>query len=153
MATIHDETSFKQALAALPLTKQRQLGAKFIRRVLELAPDSRLNAALACASGSDPSDEELLDAYRSAKSIAVETYAACGQEADWHTMAAHHVACGISAIVSPASAIVDGVDIPAYSAATSARMALLSKDVAEDKEHVTTENEEQYRMAEKFIGE
>ncbi len=152
MATITDETSFKQALAALPLTKQRQLGAKFIRRVLELAPDSRLNADLACAAASDPSETELLDAYRSAKSIAVETYAACGQEADWHTMAAHHVACGISAIVSPTSAIVEGVDIPAYSAATSARLALLSKDVAEDREHVTTENEEQYRIANEFLG-
>lgn len=153
MAAITDENSFKQALAALPLTKQRQLGALFIRRVLDLAPDTRLNAALACASGSESSDEELLNAYRNAKSIAVETYAACGQEADWHTMAAHHVACGISAIVAPASAIVEGIDIPAYSAATSARMALLSKDVAEDREHVTTENEEQYRIAEKFLSE
>lgn len=152
MANITDETSFKQALTALPLTKQRQLGALFIRRVLDLAPDTRLNAALACASSSAPSETELLDAYRSAKSIAVETYAACGQEADWHTMAAHHVACGISAIVSPTSAIVEGVDIPAYSAATSARMALLSKDVAEDKEHVTTENEEQYKIAEEFLS-
>ncbi len=153
MATISDESSFKEALADLPVNRQRQLGARFIRRVLELAPDSRLNAALACASSSDPSDSELLDAYRTAKSIAVETYAVCGQEADWHTMAAHHVACGISAIVAPASTIVPGVDVPAYSAAASARMALLAKDVAENKEHLVTENEEQYKIADEFLGE
>jgi hypothetical protein len=151
MATITDETSFKQALAALPLAKQRQLGAKFIRRVLELAPDHRLNADLACAAASDPSEAELLDAYRSAKSIAVETYAACGHEADWHTMAAHHVACGISAIVAPESTLVPGIDVPAYSAATSARMAILSKHVAEDKEYVCAENEEQYKIADEFL--
>jgi hypothetical protein len=150
--TINNEESFKQALTALALPQQRQLGARFMRRVLDLAPDSRLNAALACAGASDPDEAELLDAYRAAKSIAVETYAACGQEADWHTMAAHHVACGVSAIVAPVEAIVTGVDIPAYSAAISARMTLLSKDVAEGKEYVGTENEEQYKIAEEFLS-
>lgn len=153
MATIQDENDFKQALADLSLSRQRQLGARFLRRVLDLAPDTRLNAAIACAATSNPSDEELFDAYRTAKSIAVETYAACGQEADWHTMAAHHVADGISTIVAPESSIVAGIDVPAYSAATSARLALLAKTVAENKEYVCTENEEQYKIADAFLAE
>ncbi len=153
MANIIDENSFKQALANLPLGRQRQLGALFIQRVLDLAPDSRLNTALACAAASNADEAELFNAYRTAKSVAVETYAACGHEADWHTMAAHHVACGISAIVAPESSIVSGIDIPAYSAATSARLAILAKTVSENTEYTCTENEEQYKIAGKFLGD
>jgi hypothetical protein len=151
MASISDEASFKQAIGALPLEQQRKLGALFIHRVLDLVDDSRLRLALEQAESDTPNESALLDAYRSAKNIEVNSYAICGHEADWRTMAAHHVAAGIAAIVAPESAIVSGVDIPAYSAATSARMAILASSIAEGKEFLCNENEEQYKIAAAFL--
>ena len=98
MSAIHDDVAFKQAISALPLSRQRALGARFIRRLADLADDFRLKQALECAErGTPPSDSELLSYYRAARSVEVETYTACGHDTDWLAQAEHFTAAAAAA--------------------------------------------------------
>lgn len=152
MSAIRDDTAFKQAISALPLTQQRALGARFVRRLADLVDDFRLKQALDCAErGTPPSDAELLAYYRSARSVEVETYTACGHHVDWGIMTTHYVARAIAACVAPETTLVPGVDTPAYDAAMAARMAKNCERLAKGEEGECREMEYQYDIINEFL--
>ncbi len=153
MSVIRDDTAFKQAIGALPLARQRALGARFVRRLADLSDDFRLKQALECAErGTPPSDNELLSYYRAARSVEVESYTACGHNVDWRTMATHYVARAIAACVAPESTLVPGIDVPAYDAAMAARMAKNCERLANGEEGECREMEYQYDIINEFLA-
>ena len=151
MSLIRDDTAFKQAIDAMPLAQQRVLGARFVDDVFELTDDFRLKRALKCAESGTASDAELLEAYRDAKGVEVETYTACGHMVDWRTMATHYVASAIAACVAPLSTIVPGIDSPAYDAAMASRMAKNCERLANGDHGECHEMERQYEIMSKYL--
>lgn len=153
MSAINDDTAFKQAISALPLARQRALGARFIRRLTGLSDNFRLTQALECAErGTPPSDAELLAYYKAAHSVAVETYTACGHNVDWRVMATHYVAQAIASCVAPEATLVPGVDVPAYDAAMAARMAKNCERLANGEEGECREMDQQYAIINEFLN-
>ncbi len=153
MSGIADEKAFRDAIEALPLPRQRLLGARFARRVLQLLPDPRLEHALRVAEEPDPGAAELADAYAAARSVAVETYTKCGHTVDWAGMAAHYVAGAVAACVIPEARLLPGIDQPALDAAMQARMARNCERVAKDESGDCGALSEQFRMLEAFLAE
>ena len=93
MAKVSDHWSFMDKLASLPLSQQRQVGARFIANVLDLSGDPRLRQVIEIAGKPDPTAEELHAAYRMAHSVYVDTQPHSDlSELNFQTQAAHFVA-------------------------------------------------------------
>lgn len=151
MMEISNDQVFKVALTSLPLVQQRLVGALFVEDVLNLAQgnESRLRQTLAVASKPDPTPEELGDAYRIAKAIAVETYTTCGQDADWLRQASHFVAAGVVAcLVSPGNEESKNL---AWTAAMNARMARTCQSIATGEGKCDTGVQKQYEVLKTFL--
>jgi len=153
MDSIQNEQAFRDAISALPLERQRHLGARFVRRVLPLSTDFRLLPALEAAERPVVNDGELANAYKSARSAAVETYTACGRAVDWKAMAAHHVAEAVAACAMPTALVEAGAEQPAYEAAMSARMARSCSMLADEQHGDCPEITAQYAVLDEFLAE
>ena len=102
MATISTYDDFRDTLASLPLSQQRQVGSRFIANVLDLAQDPRLGQVVEIAGKADVTAEELDLAYRTAHSVYVETNPQSGfAELDFDRQAGHFVAEACMTCVAP----------------------------------------------------
>ncbi|MDD2880113.1 MAG: hypothetical protein PHQ58_06725 [Rhodoferax sp.] len=145
--SIQNDKDFRAALAALPITGQRQVAARFVRQVLDLCGDVRVRAALAAAERADISAAELVLVAQSVHSARVESYTQCGRDTGWAPQAGHFVAKAAEACVR-AAATGDNL---AWDAAMQARLARTCQTVAEG---IGTENNEaqaQYQLLDTFL--
>ena len=93
MATVSTYNGFRDTLASLTLSQQRQVGSRFIANVLDLAHDPRLRQVVDVAARADATAEELQLAYRTAHTVYVETHPRSDlAELDFDRQAAHFVA-------------------------------------------------------------
>lgn len=95
----------------------------------------------------DAEDEEREEAYKAAKSIAVQTYTACGRDADWDAQAEHFVASACSAALTPDALITEKQNL-AWKAAIQARMAKNCMMIGSGEGEVDNEAVIQYEIAE-----
>lgn len=146
MATTNDK-EFREKLAALSITQQRQVAALFVQRVLAFSNDVRIKAALDMAMRTDITDAELAVVSQAANTARVESYTQCGRETDWNTQAGLFVAKAAVSCVSPAA---EGKNL-AWDAAMQVRVArtceAASGDVTDYKEA-----EAQYAILDGFLS-
>lgn len=149
---INSDQDFKTALADLSIADQRQIAKRFVDHVLELTDSPRVRQALALA-GSDPSGEEnVADAYKMAKSAAIESYTLCGNEGDWRRQAGHFVAAAAAACLVPGKQSDTAADL-AWNTAMNARMARVCERISDNAAVDNSEAEHQYEVLESFQGQ
>ncbi|WP_295388742.1 hypothetical protein [uncultured Thiodictyon sp.] len=103
MAKIASYLDFKNRLNVLPLRAQRQVAAKFIAEVLDLASDPRIDHAVEVAAKRDATAQEIAAAYRAVHAIYVETNPQADLlEMDFSRQAAHFVAQACLVSLAPA---------------------------------------------------
>ena len=119
---INNDQQLRQALNNLPLETQRKLGAQFVASVGHLSSNPIVSQGLLVAKNAERTGSELEMAYKSAKKLAVDSYTACGRDADWSAQAEHFVAAAIAACLLPDEQYNDMENI-AWKAAMQARMA------------------------------
>ena len=149
--TISNDRELRSALDALSLAQQRTLGARFATNISGVTNNSRLLKALEIAMTSDSTDQEREDAYKAAKSVAVQTYTSCGTDADWDTQAEHFVASACAATLLP-DALLTEKSNPAWKAAIQSRMAKNCLMIESDEGEMDNEAEQQYKIAEEFAS-
>jgi hypothetical protein len=145
---IRNEKEFKAALAALPLARQRQVGAAFVQRVLDLCHDGRVKAALATAARPDLSTEELALVAQSARSARVDSYTQCGRDTGWAPQAGHFVARAAECCVR---LVAEGEPV-AWEAAMQARLARTCQSVALGDGTDNDEASAQYQALDNFLN-
>lgn len=150
MDTITNDREFKQALDSLSTTEQRIVGSRFVEHVLPLTEDFRVRRVVEVAENPAASDEELASAYKGVRSAVVETYTACGHDAEWLAQAGHFVAAAAAAAALPDAGRA-GVGNPAWRAAMQARMAKTCEMIANGEGGTHTEAEEQYSILTAFL--
>lgn len=150
MAVITTDQEFKQALGQLTAAQQRALGARFVERVIDLNSDPRVRRAVAVAADLDAVETELDSVNRDAKTAAVESYTACGQDTDWSLQAAHFVATAAADCSVPPSRAKQAKNA-AWDAAMYARMARTCEKIARGEEDTHDENGHQYALAASFV--
>lgn len=149
--TISNDQELRSALDALSLTQQRTLGARFAQNVSTVTKNPRLLKALEVATTVDSANQEREDAYKAAKSIAVQTYTSCGRDADWDAQAEHFVASACAATLIP-DALLTEKSNPAWKAAIQSRMAKNCLMIESGDGAVDNEAEQQYKIAEEFTS-
>ena len=151
MAKITNDQELRAALDTLNLEQQRALGARFANSVASLTENHRLQKSLEAAMEPDASDEDREESYRSAKSIAVKTYTACGRDADWKAQAEHFVAAACAAALTPDSLIIEKQNL-AWKAAIQARMAQNCMMIESSEGEIVNEAANQYEMTEEYLA-
>ena len=102
MTKIASIEAFKKASSSLSLTRQRQVGARFIGNVLDLTDGSCAEHAQKVAEKGDVTADELENAYHAVHSIYVATNPRSGfSELDFKKQAAHFVAEACMACLAP----------------------------------------------------
>lgn len=145
---IKTDSDFRAVLEGLSAEEQRQLGKLFVGHVMPLTESSAVKHSMAFLdTNQPPSEAEIADAYKMAKSAAIESYTFCGQEGDWRKQAGHFVAAAAATCLTPRPG--SGGDL-AWSTAMYARMARMCEKIAEGGENDSTEAVEQYRILEAF---
>jgi len=151
MNEIRNETDFREALESLDALRQRQVAAMFVRHVLSLSTDKRLERVLKTAEDENATEEELAAALKSAHAATFDSHARCGAEGHWSDQAGYFVARAAVAAVTPVIQARAGG--PAWQAAMSARMAhtsMLIEDTSGESAH--TECEWQHRALSGYLG-
>ena len=151
MSSISNDQDLRSALENLSIADQRLLGARFAASVLNLSGDPRLANVADSAIEPDITDAEREDAFKSAKSIAVQTYTACGKDADWSAQAEHFVAMAYAAVLTPEPQIITKTNL-AWKAAIQARMAKNCAMIEQDHGEVENEAVKQYEIASDFLS-
>jgi hypothetical protein len=145
MPSITNDSELRQFIDSLDFAQQRALGVQFAKGVIDLSQDPRLKKALEAALTPGISDEELDDAYKTAKAISTATFTACGRDADWMAQADHFAAAALQAALAPADQL-PGNTTSAWKAAMQARMARTCAMI-ETGEGGESESQEQYKIA------
>jgi len=143
---ITNDQQLRQALNNLPLETQRKLGAQFVASVGHLSSNPIVSQGLLVAENAERTGSELEMAYKSAKKLAVDSYTACGRDADWSAQAEHFVAAAIAACLLPGEQYNEKENI-AWKAAMQARMARNCEMIIQDKGEVDNEANRQYAIA------
>ena len=151
MPTISNDSDLRRVIDGLGFEQQRALGVRFAEGVIEFTSDARLKKALQAALDPNITDEELGEAYKSAKAISTATYTACGRDADWMAQAEHFVAASLQAALAPPEQH-PGSSTPAWKAAMQARMARNCAMIETGQGGVDNEAQRQYRIAEAALG-
>jgi len=147
VARISNDGDFRTALGSLSTSQQRRVGADFVTRVMYLLDNARLRNALATAQRVEASEDEIRDAQRIARGIAVESYTVCGEDGDWRQQAGHFVAAATTACLAP-----EGANSRiGWAAAMNARMAKTCSDIANGTSEAHTAAEDQYAILERFL--
>lgn len=149
---INNDQDFKKAISELNITDQRKLAAKFVESVLYLNPDPLIKNALEIAGKkivSDSDKKEFEAAYKNIKSLAVNTYTACGGDADWPAQAAHFIATATKACLTPAERL-DSNKL-AWKCAMQLRMAKNCEMIESDNDVIDNEAQNQYIIINDFI--
>lgn len=147
---ITNDQQFRRALNNLPLETQRKMGAQFVASVSHLSSNPIVSQGLEVAKNSDRTASELEMAYKSAKKLAVDSYTACGRDADWSAQAEHFVAAAIAACLIPSEQYSEKENI-AWKAAMQARMARNCEMIIQDQGEVDNEANRQYSIAMEFL--
>ena len=148
---ITTDSEFKAALSQLNLTQQRQVGALFVERVLNLCDDYRVKNALEAAKQTTLNPEELTTAYRAAKAASTERFTQCGKDADWLAQAGHFVAAASADCVLPTEQLKP-TDNLAWNAAMHARMARNCETIAQGEGSDNQEAQSQYEILANFLS-
>jgi len=146
--TIHNDQELKKALSELSVAEQRQVAAQFVESVAYLNPDPLIERALKIARDEHHSDFEFEEAYKSVKSLAIKTYTACGDDADWPSQAAHFVATAAQACLTPVEHLGDKNNL-AWKCAMQTRMAKNCEMIESDSETIDNEAQKQYAIINK----
>ena len=147
---ITNDQQFRQALNEIPLETQRELGARFVASVGHLSNNPVIKQGLQVASNPQRSSAELELAYKSVKKMAVDSYTACGRDADWAMQAEHFVAAALTACLLPEVQVSPTENI-AWKAAMQTRMARNCEMIQQDKGEVDNEANRQYAVAMEFL--
>jgi hypothetical protein len=152
MTDIGNEAEFKQVLEGMDPVQQRLVAALFVKHVLPLSNDKRLDRVVKIAGDPDATKEELSAALRSAMAATFDSHAVCGAEGHWSDQAGYFVArAAAAATTAPEHSRAGGV---AWQAAMSARMAhtsmLIDGDGNGDSAH--SECEWQYQCLSDYIN-
>ncbi len=147
--SIHNDSEFKAALERLAPDRQRQVAARFARRVADLSQDVRVKTAIEAASRGGVSEAELEVLHQAANSARVESFTRCGMEADWSDQTGHFVAKAAMACVRPTAAAGN----LAWDTAMHARMARTCQTITEGTGTGNRETEAQYRLLEDFLNQ
>lgn len=150
MNEIRNETDFREALESLDDVRQRQVAAMFVRHVISLSTDKRLERVLKTAEDESASEEELAAALKTAHAVTFDSHARCGAEGHWSDQAGYFVARAAVAAVTPLIHARAGG--PAWQAAMSSRMAhtsMLIEDASGRSAH--TECEWQYQALSGYL--
>ena len=102
MTQINSQQAFQQALADLPVKRQRQAGAKFIGNVLDLTSEPRFRDVLTLLEKPSLTAEELLDGYHSIHALYVQTHPRSDlSRLDYARQAEHFIAEACLVCLSP----------------------------------------------------
>ncbi len=161
MDKITDNDTFKKVLSSLPLSQQRQVGARFVANVLDLTDGRCTKNAQSLAEKSDITPEELEMAYQAVHSVYVTTHPRSFSELDYAKQAAHLVAEACMTCVSPVYSEQKTYHI-AENAANYCRMARICSSLHQDKENpnfsaaeavMNKEIEAQFDILNRFLEE
>jgi hypothetical protein len=147
---ITNDQQLRQALHNLPLETQRKLGAHFVASVGHLSSNPVVSQGLQVAKNPQRTTAELELAYKSARKLAIDSYTACGRDADWSAQAEHFVAAAITACLLPSEHYSEQENI-AWKAAMQARMARNCEMIIQDKGEVDNEASRQYSIAAEIL--
>jgi hypothetical protein len=125
---------------------QRNLGAQFVASVSHLSDNPIISQGLQVAKNTNRSATELENAYKNAKKLAIDSYTACGRDADWSAQAEHFVAAAIAACLLPEDQFTQKENI-AWKTAMQARMARNCEMILQDKGEMDNEANRQYAIA------
>ena len=152
MSEMCNDTEFRKTLVCLEFAQQKEIATIFVRHVLHLSEDRRLDRVLKTAADPDASEEELAAALKTAHAVTFDSHARCGAEGHWSDQAGYFVARAAVAATTPvAQSRVGG---PAWQAAMSARMAhttALIDDVS-NTQSAHTECEWQYQSLSDYLN-
>ena len=155
--TIQNDQEFKQALAKLTIADQRILATQFVENVIHLNRDPLIEGALKVVRDTmhsnsvfDNSDSD--EIYKSIKSLAVNTYTACGGDADWPAQAAHFVATAAKACLTPLEHLGHKNNL-AWKCAMQTRMAKNCEMIESDSSTIDNEAQKQYAIVDNFLGD
>lgn len=148
---INNDTDFRQALEPLDPVQQRQVAAIFVKHVLRLSQDKRLDRIIHMVGDKDASVDELSAALKSARSATFDSHARCGSEGHWSDQAGYFVARAAVAASTPLAQSRAGG--PAWQAAMSARIAHTSMliDDLSSEQTAHTECEWQYQSLAAYL--
>jgi hypothetical protein len=150
MVTIANDREFKQMLDSLSVVEQRVVGSRFAEHVLPLSGDVRVRRVVEVAKDPAAIEEELASAYKGARTAVVESYTACGHDAEWLAQAGHFVAAAAAAAALPV-AQGGGTGNRAWRAAMQARMARTCEMIASGEGGTHGEAEDQYVILTAFL--
>ena len=145
--SIQNDQDLKKALSALSVADQRVVGARFVESVIHLNSDPLIVRALKIAEDKMHSQVEFDEVYKSVKSLAVSTYTACGDDADWPAQAAHFVATATKACLTPVEQLGTKNNL-AWKCAMQARMAKNCEMI--DSDEIDNEAQKQYAIVEEL---
>ena len=151
MSEINNEADFRKTLESLDNLRQRQVAVTFVKHVLHLSDDKRLDRVMKTAADPDATDEELAAALKTAHAVTFDCHARCGAEGNWTDQAGYFVArAAVAAATLPEHSRAGG---PAWQAAMSARMAHTSMliDELDENKSAHTECEWQYRSLSDYL--
>lgn len=149
MTHINNEADFKQAIAGLDDSAQRQLAALFTAHVMTLSDDKRVARGVAIAGDPDASASEISGSFKAVKAATIESHTRCGSAGDWTAQAAYFVARACEAALMPGVIKQSG---RAIQAATSARMARTAHSIDSGDDEDSNEREAQYLILNEFLS-
>lgn len=147
---INNDQALKSALAGLSIAQQRELGAQFIDSVISLNPDPLIEQALKMARNKMHSTSDFNELYKRIKSLSVQTYTSCGNDADWPAQAAHFVASAAKACMTPQEQLGNKNNL-AWKCAMQTRMAKNCQMIESDEALVDNEAQKQYVITNDYL--
>ncbi len=148
--TIKNDQDFKKALSELSVQEQRLVATQFIKSVLLLNSDPVIERALQIVEDEKSSQSEFDDVYKSLKTLAVKTYTACGDDADWASQAAHFVVTAAKACLTPLGQLDNKKNL-AWKCAMQTRMARSCAMIETQSDIVDNEAQKQYAIINNVI--
>lgn len=162
MTQINSQSAFQQALAELPLKKQRQVGAEFIGNVLDLTSEAQFRRVLTLLERAELTAEDLHDSYHSIHALYVRTHPRSDlSELDYSRQAEHFIAEACLVCLSPVYEETR-VHHLAQKAAMYCCMARTCAGIKHDEEApqlsrseemLTKEIQDQYRLLSDFLNQ
>jgi hypothetical protein len=153
MNDINNEADFKRVLESLGNLQQRLVAALFVKHVLNLSDDKRLDRVIKTTADAEATEEELAAALKTAHAVTFDSHARCGAEGHWSDQSGYFVArAAVAATASTGQSRVGG---RAWQAAMSARMAYTSMliDDETDQHSAHTECEWQYQCLSDYLND
>lgn len=152
MREINNDADFKQAVEGLNELQHRQVAAMFVRHVLPLSSDARLERVLKTIADADVTEDELAAALKTAHSVTFDSHARCGAEGHWIDQAGYFVSrAAVAACTGMDQSRTGG---PAWQAAMSARMAYTSMLIDKPDEQLPSHGESrwQYKALAEYLN-